>query len=372
MFRDFNRIFALIKKEFLAILRDPKSRFIIIGPPIIQLFIFAHALTMEIRNVDVMVVDYSKTLESRELIAGFENSRWFGDVLQTNNIDEIKKNMEEQKINAAIIIDTEFARNIKKGVAVDIQLILDGRLTSSAAAINGYVSQIAAAYSQKLAMREGVTGTKIVIETRNWFNPNAVYKWYLIISLIVILALVVTLILTALSVARERELGTFEQLIVSPYTSFEILIGKTIPPLFLSLVMVSVMTFIAVFFFGIPFTGSFLLFLFSCFVALLSFVGIGLFISSISKNQQQAILGSFAFMMPAILLSGFISPIEDMPEGLQYLTYANPIRFFMNIGRGLFLKEMQFVDVFANLIPLSIIAIVTLTFASMTFKKNLE
>ena len=372
MFEHFSRLLALIKKEFLAIWRDPKSRAIIIVPPFLQLLVFATAITMEIRNIDMMVLDHSHTQESRELIAGFENSAWFGKTYRTDNIADIKNNLETQKIEAAVIISSDFARNIKKGQPANIQLILDGRSTTIAKSMNGYVTQVVSAYSQKLAKKNNAGGVHISIEVRNWFNPNSIYRWYLLTALIVMLAMIVTLILTALSVARERELGTFEQLIVSPYTAFEILLGKTIPPLLLSLMILSGMTFIVITFFGVPFTGSFLLFLFSVFIALLSFVGVGLFISSISKNQQQAILGVFAFMMPAILLSGFISPIEDMPEVLQYLTYLDPIRFFMNIGRGMFLKEMQFEDVFANLIPLGLIALTTLTLAARSFKRNLE
>ena len=367
-----SRLLALIKKEFLTIWRDPKSRMIIIVPPVMQLLIFANALTMEIKNVDLVVADYSDTLESREFIAGIENSGWFNKVARTKNLKEIKTRIEAQKADGALIINNDFSRRLKKGLPAEIQVILDGRTTNIASAVNGYIAKIAAGFSQKMAQKEGLSGAAINIEVRSWFNPNAIYQWYLLITLITILSLVITLILTALSVARERELGTFEQLIVSPYNSVEILIGKTIPPLSLSLIMVSIMTFIAIYGFGIPFTGSFLLFLFSCFVALLSFVGIGLFISSVSKNQQQAILGVFAFMMPAILLSGFISPIEDMPPFLQYLTYLNPIRFFMNTARGLFLKEMPFSDVLDNLIPLIAIATITLTLAGRTFKKNLE
>jgi len=372
MLSTFSRLSALIKKEFLAIWRDPKSRMIIIAPPLLQLLIFANALTMEIKNVDIMVLDRSKTLQSREFISGFENSKWFRKVINVDNMSEVKKDLEVQKIQAALIIDSDFSKNIKKGHKANVQIILDGRSTSTAAMINGYASQIAAQYSKKAAQKAGIKGALVNVEVRNWFNPNTEYRWYLLTSLIVILALVVTLVLTALSIARERELGTFEQLIVGPYTSFEILLGKTIPPLLLSITVVTVMTIIAITCFKLPFTGSFLLFVFSCFVALLSIVGVGLFISSICKNQQQAILGVFAFMMPAVLLSGFISPIDDMPPFFQHLTWLNPIRFFMNISRGLFLKDMQFADVFMNLIPLFLIALLTLSLASATFKRNLE
>lgn len=367
-----SRLLALIKKEFLSIWRDPKSRTIVLLPPVIQLLIFANALTMEVKNVDIIIADYSETLESRELVSGFEGSVWFNKIIRTKDIKKAEALIEAQKADGMIIIADDFAARLKSGKTAEIQAILDGRTTNVAAAVNGYIAGVAARFSQKLVQKEGLSGAAVTLETRSWFNPNAIYQWYLLITLITILALVITLILTALSVARERELGTFEQLIVSPYTSLEILIGKTVPPLCLSLMMVSVMTFIAIYGFGLPFTGSFPLFLFSCFIALLSFVGIGLFISSVSKNQQQAILGVFAFMMPAILLSGFISPIEDMPPALQYLTYLNPIRFFMNLARGLFLKEMPFADVFNNLLPLIVIAFITLTLAGRTFKKNLE
>ena len=383
MIRRLSMLKALIKKEFLAIWKDPKSRAIIIMPPLVQLLIFANALTMEVKNVDMMVLDYSNTQESRELIAGFEYSKavqrtaWFGKIIRVNSIEDIEKNIETRNIEAAVIVNSDFAVNLKRGQPAAIQLILDGRNPSTAASMNSYITQVASAFSQKLSANglfgSGTAGgAAIGIEIRNWFNPDVIYQWYLLTSLIVMLAMMVTLILTALSVARERELGTFEQLIVSPYTSVEILLGKTIPPLMLSLIMLSLMTFLLVTFFDVPFNGSFLLFVFSVFIALLSFVGVGLFISSISRNQQQAILGVFTFMMPSILLSGFLSPVEDMPAALQYFTYLDPVRFFMNIGRGMFLKGMQFDDVFVNLVPLGLIALVTLTLAATTFKRNLE
>lgn len=372
MLEKLRHLAALIKKEALTILRDPKSRIIIIAPPLIQLALFANILTMETKNADIAVVDGSQTLESREFIAGIENSRWFGEVIRTSNPEQAQSDLKNEKIQGIIIIRQDFARRLKKGQTADVQLILDGRTPTVATGVNGYVQQIAAAYSQKLARKSGATGATISLSSRTWFNPNAVYQWYLVISLAVILALIITLMLTALSVARERELGTFEQLIVSPYTAFEILVGKTVPPLVIALALQSAMTLAAVVFFEIPFTGSFVLFLSSSFIALLSFVGVGLFISSVCNSQQQAILGAFAFMMPAVLLSGFVSPVEDMPVFLQYLTWANPMRFFIKIGNGLFLKNLSFTDVWPDLLPLIAIAAVTLAFAARTFKRNLE
>ena len=211
----------------------------------------------------------------------------------------------------------------------------------------------------------------INLAVRNWFNPNLNYQWYVLTVIVAMLSVVVTLILTALSIARERELGTFDQLIVSPLSSFEILLGKTIPPLCIAMILTCVMTSIVIFVFQVPFNGSIFLLLVSLLISLLSIVGVGLFISSICNTQQQAILSVMTFMMPAVLLSGFISPIEDMPIFLQYLTYLNPVRFFMVLTRGIFLKGMGVADVMTNLIPLIIIAIITLTLASRTFKRKL-
>ena len=186
------------------------------------------------------------------------------------------------------------------------------------------------------------------------------------------LALVITLLLTALSIAREREMGTFDQLIVSPLSSFEILLGKTIPPLIIAMGLTCLMTLIIITCFKVPFAGSIWLFLVSVFVSLLSIVGVGLCISAVCKTQQQAILGVITFQMPAVLLSGFISPVEDMPLGWQYLTWINPVRFFMELSRGIFLKGMGVEDVFMKLIPLILIAAVTLSLAGWTFKRNLD
>ena len=372
MSKHLKHLWALIKKEFLAILRDRKSRIIIIAPPLIQLVLFANILTMETKNAKLAVIDNSATLESREFLSGIENSKWFGKVIYTDDINTAQKMLKTEKVEGILQINRDFARKLKNSGKVTIGLTVDGRTPIIANGIGNYVGQIAETYSLRFAQKTGINNPQIDIASRVWFNPNANYQWYLVISLIVILALIITLMLTSLSVARERELGTFEQLIVSPYTSLEILIGKTFPPLAIALIMQTAMVASAVVFFEIPFTGSFALFMLSSFIALHSFVGVGLFISSICNTQQQAILGAFAFMMPAVLLSGFVSPIEDMPVFLQYLTYANPIRFFIAIGNGLFLKDMTFIDVFPNLVPLVVIAVFTLSFAALTFKRNLE
>ncbi len=359
----------LLKKEFITIWKDPKSRGIIIAMPLLQLFVFANAITMEVKNIDVTLIDRSNSVESRELISRFEHSPRFRKFYYVDNGKEFKEKIDNQKVQIGLYINNDFAESVKSQKPTSVLVVADGRQTNSAAIAGGYATQIINSYNSEVA---GVKGASINPVIRNWFNPNLEYRWYILTVIISMLALVITLLLTALSIAREREMGTFDQLIVSPLSSFEILLGKTIPPLVIALALTILMTLIVVTCFKVPFAGSIWLFLVSVFVSLLSIVGIGLFISSISKTQQQAILGVITFQMPAVLLSGFISPIEDMPLFWQYLTWLNPVRFFMVLTRGIFLKGMEFQDVFVNLIPLIIIAIITLSLASWTFKRKLD
>ena len=373
MIRDFlrravNNIYALIKKEFITIWNDPKSRAIIVMMPIMQLLIFSNAATMEVRNIDTVVLDRSNSVESRELLSRFENSTRFRTFYYVENENEFQKMLDTQKVQIGINIPNDFSRNIKSKKGANVLVVSDGRQTNSASIGAGYASQIIAGYNAELT---GNTGTQINPTVRNWFNPNLEYKWYILTVIVALLSLVSTLILTALSIARERELGTFDQLIVSPLSSFEILLGKSIPPLIIAMSLTMIMVGIVIAFFHVPFNGSIILFFVSILISLMAIVGVGLFISAICNTQQQAILSVMTFMMPAVLLSGFISPIEDMPIGWQYLTYLNPVRFFMILSRGIFLKGMGIEDVITNLIPLIIIAAITLTLASRTFKRKL-
>jgi len=368
----FRRILALIRKEFLSIWHDPRSRVIIVAPPFIQLLIFAHAATMEVRNIDMAVLDKSNTVQSRDLISEFAHSRWFRTIIPVQTENQLAGLVENQKVQIGLIMNTDFSKNLLKKKPTDVQVIVDGRQTNVASIANGYAAEIVSQYENEHFPKNYKSTPRINLQVRNWFNPNLIFLWYTVISLVTILATTIGLILTSLSIAREREMGTFDQLIVSPLTAFEILVGKTVPPLLLSITMASIMSYIIVHLFKVPFVGSIVLFYFGIFFYLLSIVGIGLFISSICKTQQQAVLGAFTFQMPAILLSGYISPIEDMPKFFQYMTVINPFRYFLVIMKGLFLKNMPFSDVLHNLIPLMLIAVFTLSLASWTFKRNLD
>lgn len=371
MIRDFlRRVMALIKKEFITIWNDPKTKGIIIGLPLMQLLIFANAVTMEVKNIDVVTFDQSKTVESRELLSRFENSPRFRKFYYVDNMSDFKNKLDTQKVQIGLLINNDFSRKIKSGKTASVQVVADGRQTNSASIASGYASQIITQYGAEISSQSNEAGIKPSV--RNWFNPNLEYKWFILTVILAMLSLVTTLILTSLSIARERELGTFDQLIVSPLSSFEILLGKSIPPLIIAMTLTMVMAGIIIAFFHIPFAGSFILFMISIFISLLAIVGVGLFISAICSTQQQAILSVMTFMMPAVLLSGFISPIEDMPLFWQLITWLNPVRFFMQLTRGIVLKGMGLEDVIVNLIPLVIIASITLTLAGRTFKRKLR
>lgn len=363
------RIAALIKKEFLAIWRDPKSRALIIGPPLLQLLLFAHAVTMEVKNIDMAVFDRCNTVHSRELISSFEHSRWFRKVTYVQNDAQLKYLIDTQRVQIALILNGDFEKNLKLKKPTSVEIVVDGRQTNSASIAGNYAVQIISQFEAQYFKSDGA---RVVIQPRSWFNPNLTYQWFTVVFLVSMLSLVVTLLLTSLSIARERELGTFDQLLVSPLSPTEILTGKTIPPLIIAVALTCFMATMAILIFKVPFVGNVFLFFVATFVALLAIVGVGLFISSICKTQQQAILGVFTFQMPAVLLSGFISPIEDMPVFLQYLTYINPLRFYILITKGIFLKGMGAIDVFYNLIPLIFIAIITLSLASWMFKRKLD
>lgn len=369
----FKRVLSLIRKEFILIWKDPRSRTLIVVPPLLQLLIFAHAATMEVRNIDMAVLDKSNTLQSRELISEFQhNTKWFKSVTLVENENQVAHLIKSRKVQIALCINTDFATKLEKNQQTSVQVILDGRQTNISGIVNGYVGSIVNQYEVTHYPRRLQAVPQINIEVRNWFNPNLLFIWYTVISLVTILATSIALVLTALSIAREREMGTFDQLIVSPLSSVEILMGKTVPPLIISLILASTMGVFGMLFFHVPFRGSLYLYYLSMIVYLLSMLGIGLFISSICKTQQQAILGAFTFQMPAILLSGYISPIEDMPAFFQTLTWANPVRFFLAIMKGICLKNMPAQYVFENLIPLLIIGTITLSAAGWMFKRNLD
>lgn len=368
----FSRIFALVVKELLAILRDKQGRMTLIIPPLMQLFIISQAATLEVKHISLSVLNLDSGWYSHELTERLKGSRYFSNVFQVHSQKMLEQSIDDQKAIAAIVIQDNFSRQLASDNSPSIQIILDGRRSNSAQIVQGYILRIVRNFNDELRVQQGLNLGQPVPVVRNWFNPNLDYILYTVPCLVGILSMILGMMVTSLSVAREREMGTFDQLLVSPLNSWEILAGKMIPALIIGVTESSLIMVIAIIAFSIPFHGSLLLFYLSMIVFVTSIVGVGLFISSLSYTQQQAILGTFVFMMPTMLLSGFATPIENMPQWLQPFTWFIPISHFFVIIKGIFLKDMSAMEVFANAWPMALIAVITLSLAGWMFKKRLE
>jgi ABC-2 type transport system permease protein len=367
----WQRLIALIKKELLVILRDPKSRILLIGPPLLQLILFSYAATLDVTNVDIAVLNRDAGRWSHEFISRVQGAPAFHSILPLRDVAGIRDAIDTHKVIAAVHFGPDFSRNLEAGLPADIQIILDGRRSNASQIVNGYLDQIANSVNAEAAGRLNLrTPVDSVIE-RFWFNPSLEFIWFTVPNLVGTIALLIALMVTGQSVARERELGTHEQLMVSPLRVHEILLGKTIPPLLVGLFHSTLFVLAAVYLFGVPLRGSLILLYASLFVYLVSIVGVGLFISSLAQTQQQAFLGVFLFAAPAILLSGFATPIDNMPDWLQTFTMINPLRHFLVIIKGVFLTAMPAAELLRHAIPLFAIATFTLAGAAIFFRRRI-
>jgi ABC-2 type transport system permease protein len=303
------RIHALILKEFLAILRDPRARHILVVPPLIELLVFSFAATQEVKNVPIAVLNEDYGTAARDLIARFEGSRYFAEIHYLHGEPEIAPAVDSRSVLMVLHLGPDFSRRLEAGMPAEVQLVLDGRRSNAAQIVAGYAQAIFDAFDRELAATRRAPPPPSLVAARVWFNPNLETTWNTVPSLVAILTTLMGLVVTALSVARERELGTFEQLLVSPLEPIEIIIGKTVPALIIGLAAGTLMIAAGVLVFRIPFQGSFALLYLAMTVYLAAVIGVGLFISSLATTQQQGILGAFVFMVPAILLSGFATPI---------------------------------------------------------------
>lgn len=372
----WHRVVALVVKEMLAVLRDPKARFVLVVPPLIQMVVFSFAATQEVRNVRMAVFDRDGGVAARELVSRFAGSRTFRSVRLLRGGDEVRRAIDSQDVLLVVCIDPTFSRDLRAGRAARVQLIVDGRRANAAAVVLGYanavVGEFATAAGERGAAPRGSQAVRSVVVSRAWFNPNLSSVWNTVPSLVGILTTLVGLLITALSVARERELGTFEQLLVSPLRPFEILVGKTVPALALGFGEGVMMAWIGRLVFGIPMVGSGAVLAASIFVYLFAVVGVGLLVSAVATTQQQAILGAFTFMVPAVLLSGFATPVENMPAWLRWVAYGDPLRYFLVVSKGVFLEGMDARVAAATLWPLGVIAGVTLGAAAWLFRHRME
>ncbi len=367
----WRRILALTVKEFLALLKDKKSRLVVVVPPLVQLLVFGYAATFDLKNVPYAAYNEDTGAASRDLLAGFTGSPNFTEVASLSNEGQIVPVINKKDALLVIHIDPQFSRNLLLGRTASVQVIADGRNSNTAMLALNYVLTVVNNFNTAWNARSGHAGPPAYVVTRAWFNPNLESRWFIVPGIVGLLTLVVTMMVTALSIAREREQGTFDQLLVTPLRPVEIIIGKALPGFFIGMAEATVIILAAIFWFHIPFLGSVVTLYTGVFLFLLSAIGIGLMISSIAVTQQQGLLGAFLFLVPAIILSGFTTPIANMPPLIQELTLLNPMRYFMVILRGVFLEGMTFNLLIDQFWPMAVIGITTLTTAGWLFRHRL-
>jgi pyoluteorin transport system permease protein len=327
MFEGFYRILALTRKELLAILKDPRSRYSLLVPPVLQCLIYGYVATYDLTDIPYGVFDQDRSAASQQLLARFDGSGVFRRVVNLDRAADVKRAIDERRVLLVIQIDQDFERRLLSRRQADVQVIADGRNSNTAGTAIGYIGGIVESFNAKWRKEHGQRSTPIRLTSRAWYNPNLETRWHMIPALIGTLTFIQTLMLTGLSVAREREQGTFDQLLVTPFRPVEIMAGKAIPAMLVGIVQATLVLLVAQLWFQIPFAGSFITLYAGLSVFLLAAVGMGLLLSSVAKTMQQAMLFSFLLIMPFALLSGLTTPVSSMPMWLQYVTLVNPLRY---------------------------------------------
>ncbi|MFI4974972.1 MAG: ABC transporter permease [Caulobacterales bacterium] len=366
-----SRIIALTRKELLAILKDPRSRITLFVPPIMQCLIFGYAATLDLSNVPYVALDQDRSAASQELLARLDGSGVFRRVANLSDPAAMASAINDRRALIAIQIQPDFERRLDAGEVASVQVIADGRNSNTAGTAMGYVGEVVAGFNGNWRARRGLGVPAVQPVVRAWYNANLETRWNMIPALIGTLTMIQTMMLTALSVAREREAGTFDQLLVTPLRPAEIIVGKTVPSMLVGTVQATNVLLVAQLWFHIPFEGSFLVLYSGLVLFLLAAVGLGLFISSIAATMQQAMLYTFIVMMPFILLSGLTTPISGMPRILQDFTLVNPLRYAIDISHRVYLEGVGLDRLGGDLWPLAAISLVTLTGASWMFSRRL-
>lgn len=369
------RLLCMIKKEFIQIFRNSKMRAIVLIMPLVQSMVFGYAVTTDVKQVATAVYDQARTPESRDLVDRFIHSGYFS-VRQTIHSDREMDELIDRGIVAAIIrIPPDFSGKLASGTTVAVQVVVDGTDSNTAGVVLNYAGNIirndAIEILRKRTDRPGWEATGVHLQTRAWFNENLTSRNFYVPGVIASIVMLVTLLLTSMSVVREKEMGTMEQIIVTPITSAEFIIGKTMPSIILGFVNMIFVTLISVFWFDIPVRGSIVTLLVANGFFLMTTIGAGLFISTLSDTQQQAMMSAFFFYLPAVLLSGFMFPIANMPDVVQAFTYLNPLRYFLIVIRGIFLKGVGVAILWPQILALFVLGSLILTLAVKRFHKNL-
>ena len=372
-------ILNIIIKEFLQLRRDPRLFGIIFIAPILQLILLGYAANLDVNNIRTGVYDQDKTVSSRDFIEKFQRSGYFLIDNYVENYDQLTGLIDNGEVLWMLVIPNDFEKKMQRGESISVQAIFDGSDGNKAAIAFGYVNGIASSYSQNILLEQRdragqksmLTGT-LTPELRVWYNPDLKTRNFMVPSIVGLLLTVITTVLMAMAIVKEREIGTLEQIIVTPIKPFQLIIGKIIPFIILGFLDVLIVLGVMVFWFGIGIRGDFFFLIFASFIFVLSTLGIGLFVSTVSKTQQQAMMvAMFAILMPTNFLSGFAFPIENMPQWIQPITYLIPLRYYITILRGVILKGDGFTDLIPEIMALLIIGVIILALSSLRFKKKL-
>jgi ABC-2 type transport system permease protein len=373
MHNSLERIKQIVIKEFIQVFRDKRMRFFLFVPPLVQLFMFGYVVSLDVNNIPTAFLDLDKSFESRELLRRLEASGYFTIDYAPASLDEMRGLIDRGKVLCAIQINQGFGSDLKMRVPTQLQVIVDGTYSNSALIALSYTNRVIAKFSQDLAL-PNIRSERAVVDLRPraWYNPELRGRNYFVPGVIASIIMLISIMLTSMAVVREREAGTMEQLMVTPIRPIELMLGKTIPFAAISFIDMLLITAVGVFWFEVPIRGSLLLLLVCTAVYLLSVLGTGLFLSTLAKTQQQALMAAMFFNMPGILLSGFAFPIENMPELFQYVTYLNPLRYFLIIIRGVFLKGNGIAVLWPEMAALLAIGVVVITLAALRFRKRLS
>jgi len=376
----FARLKQMLVKEFIQVLRDKRTRFILIGPPIIQMLIFGYAATYEIRHVSTVVLDQDHSQESRDLVSRFTSSPYFDVERQLTASRQIRDLIDSGDATVGLEIDAGFAQKLRKGETAPVQVIVDATNSNTALIASAYITQIALGFAQdyqtdrigRIAPQMIEQMPSVSLEQRPWYNANLSSRWFFVPGVIGSLTSVLVITLTAFAVVREREIGTLEQIMVTPIRPAEFILGKTLPFFLIGLFDVSLIALVGTLWFQVPFRGHIAVLFAGAVLFLLCMLGAGLLISTLSSTQQQAMVTAFFFIMPAITFSGFGFPIATMPQWLQYCTYLNPLRYFLVVLRGTYLKGVGMEILWPQMAAMAGLGLSLLTIAILRFHKALD
>jgi len=372
------RIKHMLVKEFIQVFRDFRMRLVIFVVPVLQLIVFGYAVTTDVRHVATAVYDLDNTVASRELVSRFAGSGYFDVVKYVSDDRQVEDLLDRGRVSAVLRMNRGFEGDLRAGRTAQLQILVDGTDSNTAGIVLAYSARIAREFSDHILLEraERQLGTvrppgQVNLRTRAWFNPNLESRNFYVPGVIAFIVTIITLLLTSMAVVREKEIGTMEQIIVTPITSLEFILGKTVPFALISFVDVIVVTVVGVLWFDVPVRGSLPLLFLAVGLYLLTTLGVGLLISTVSQTQQQAMMTVFFFNIPSMLLSGLMFPIANMPEAVQALTYLNPLRYILVIVRGIFLNGVGLGVLWPQMLALAVMGVATLWLASRRFRKTL-